>query len=102
MRATYKSENAMGGKTRVDPKSGCLKIKNIGQTKQIPSFKIPFRESFNVPISDLDSILAPRIRVTIFANSEGWILNFPKSIHLWAPYFSGHRKTRMRETTPKT
>ena len=71
MRATYKSENAIGGKTNVDPKSGCLKIKNIGQAKQIPSLKIPFKESFNIPISDLDIILAPRIKVTIFANSEG-------------------------------
>ena len=61
----------MGGNTSVDPKSGCLKIKNIGQTKQTPNLKMPFKESLIVPISDRDIMLAPSIKVTIFANSEG-------------------------------
>ena len=94
MRATYKIENAIGGKTNVDPKSGCLKIKNIGQTKQNPSLQIPLSESFKFPISDLAIILAPRISVTIFANSDGCILNSPKSIHLCAPYFLGPQKNK--------
>ena len=71
MRATYKIENAIGGKTKVDTKSGCMKIKNIGQAKQNASFKMPLRESLISPISDLERILEPSIRVTILANSDG-------------------------------
>ena len=71
MRAAYKIEKAIGGKTRVDPKSGCMKIKNIGQKKQKANFKIPLSDSRKSPISDRDRILAPKISVTIFANSEG-------------------------------
>ena len=71
MRATYKIENAIGGNTNVDPKSGCMKIKNIGQAKQIANLKIPLNESLTSPISDLESILAPKIKVTILANSDG-------------------------------
>ena len=71
----------MGGNTKVDPKSGCLKIKNIGHAKQSPNFEIPFKESLKVPISDRDNILAPSINVTILANSEGCNLKKTKSIH---------------------
>ena len=71
MRATYKRENAIGGKTNVDPKSGCKKIKNIGQLKQKATFPIPLSESRIPPILDLDKMLAPITRVAHFAISDG-------------------------------
>ena len=85
MRATYKSEKAMGEKTKVDPKSGCRKIKNIGKPKQAEIFKIPLRESRKSPMRERARILAPKTIAAHLAPSEGWILNKPKSIQRRAP-----------------
>ena len=85
MRATYKIEKAIGGNTKVDPKSGCRKIKNIGKPKHAESFRIPLRESRTFPILERARMLAPKTMVAHFAPSDGWILKGPRSIHLRAP-----------------
>ena len=71
MRAAYKIEKAIGGKTRVDPKSGCTENQEHWTEETKANFKIPLSDSRKSPISDRDRILAPKISVTIFANSEG-------------------------------
>ena len=85
MRATYKSEKAIGGNTNVDPKSGCKKIKNIGKAKQAATLRIPRKESCMSPTLDRANKLAPNIMVDHLAISDGCTLNNPKSIHLRAP-----------------
>ena len=71
MRAMYKRVKAIGGSTKVEPKSGCKKIKNIGITKHIERRKIPVNESRISPIFDRDKILAPIMMVANLAISDG-------------------------------
>ena len=86
--ATYNSANIMGGKIRVDPKSGCRKINNIGAANVSPTLAMTFHDSFRVVISDLARIEAPRIKVPILAPSVGCNLNTFKSIQRLEPEIS--------------
>ena len=44
----YKRENIIGGKISADPRSGCLKINNIGIKVIIITFVITFKESLGL------------------------------------------------------
>ena len=68
----YKRENIIGGKISADPRSGCLKINNIGIKVIIITFVITFKESLIDPISERARILDTMIREPIFAISDGW------------------------------
>ena len=61
----------MGGKTSVEPRSGCRKINTIGNVVATSTFESVLRDSRNVPILERANMLAQRISVPIFAASVG-------------------------------
>ncbi len=66
----YKRENIIGGKINADPRSGCLKINNIGIKITIVTLAITFKESLIDPISERARMLDTMIREPIFAASD--------------------------------
>lgn len=70
---TYNNANSIGGNTKVDPRSGCKKINNIGSKNTQPVLNKVFRESEKLLISSLARILQARINVAIFVASVGCI-----------------------------
>ena len=71
--ATYKSENTIGGNTSADPRSGCRKIKNIGNRKHPLTFAIAIalEELLSGSILERAKMLADKTNAPIFANSVG-------------------------------
>jgi hypothetical protein len=63
--------HTMGGKTRVEPRSGCRKINKIGRAAAARTLKMGSMDSARVLILDLASMLAQRIKVPILAPSVG-------------------------------
>ena len=66
----YKSENIIGGKISADPRSGCIKINNIGIKITIVTLAITLKESLIDPISERARMLDTIIREPIFAASD--------------------------------
>ena len=66
----YKRENIIGGKINADPRSGCLKINNIGIKITIVTLAITLKESLIDPISERARMLDTMIREPIFAASD--------------------------------
>ena len=68
---TYSMEKTMTGMTRADPRSGCFRIKRMGNPAARANFPRTFIDSRTVPISDRARMLADMINTPSFAASEG-------------------------------
>ena len=66
----YKRENIIGGKINADPRSGCLKINNIGIKITIVTLAITLKESLIDPISERARMLDTMISEPILAASD--------------------------------
>ena len=66
----YKRENIIGGKISADPRSGCLKINNIGIKITIVTLAITLKESLIDPISERARMLDTMISEPILAASD--------------------------------
>lgn len=75
----------MGGKIRQEPRSGCRKIKTIGREKTIKTLEMALREWRKWVSLLLARTPLARIRVAIFAGSEGWSLKALKFSQRRAP-----------------
>ena len=69
---TYNNPKSIGGKTKHDPKSGCIKINTIGRKNAASTLIMVLREALNRVTLDLERIAAAKMRVPILAESEGW------------------------------